>query len=145
MNQTRMHFQNGSTGTEPDQVGASSPTASAASDLTASADPAVSACLDSPAGSSSASVKPSTPTKKLFERDTFVVRGFAGTTDALESARVCRDAGIDCHLVPRPASMGEAECGTALRTRPADELRVADLLAQAGVVPSARIEVLDYV
>ncbi len=73
------------------------------------------------------------------------MRGFAGTTDALESARVCRDAGIDCHLVPRPASMGEAECGTALRTRLADEPQVADLLARAGVVPSARIEVLDYV
>lgn len=143
MNQTCVHFQENAADDGPGQAGVSSSTASA-SDSTVSAGLDVSACPDALAALP-APAKPSSPAKRLFARDTFVVRGFAGTTDALESARVCRDAGIDCHLVPRPASMGEAECGTALRTRPADEPQVAELLARAGVVPSARIEVLDYV
>ena len=66
----------------------------------------------------------------------FVMRGFACTTDAMESARVCRDAGIACRLTPRPAAMGNAECGTALRTAVADEDAVARLLVDAGVIPT---------
>ena len=69
----------------------------------------------------------------------FVMRGFACTTDAMESARVCREAGIACRLTPRPAAMGNAECGTALRTAVADEERVARLLAQAGIIPTDTI------
>ena len=80
----------------------------------------------------------------LFARERFAMRSFASTTDALGVARACRDAGVDCRLVPRPAGMGTAECGTALRTRPADEPQVRALLAGAGIEPSACIEVLDY-
>ena len=74
----------------------------------------------------------------------FVMRGFACTTDAMESARVCREAGLACRLTPRPAAMGNAECGTALRTAVADEERVARLLAQAGIIPTDTILQRDW-
>lgn len=75
----------------------------------------------------------------------FVMRGFACTTDAMESARVCREAGLACRLTPRPAAMGNAECGTALRTAVADEERVARLLAQAGIIPTDTILQRDWI
>ena len=74
----------------------------------------------------------------------FVMRGFACTTDAMESARVCREAGSACRLTPRPAAMGNAECGTALRTAVADDGRVARLLAQAGIIPTDTILQRDW-
>lgn len=75
----------------------------------------------------------------------FVMRGFACTTDAMESARVCREAGVACRLTPRPAAMGNAECGTALRTSVADEERVALLLARAGVMPTDTLRQRDWI
>ena len=92
MNQTCVHFQENAADDGPGQAGVSSSTAFA-SDSTVSAGLDVSACPDASAALP-APAKPSSPAKRLFARDTFVVRGFAGTTDALESARVCRDAGI---------------------------------------------------
>lgn len=81
----------------------------------------------------------------LFRRDRFVLRGFSRTTDVLEAARLCRAADVACRLVPRPASLGNAECGTALRTLPADEPRVCGLLADAGIEPDGVVEAVDYV
>ena len=75
----------------------------------------------------------------------FVMRGFACTTDAMESARVCREVGVACRLTPRPAAMGNAECGTALRTAVTDEERVARLLAQAGIIPTDTILQRDWI
>lgn len=80
-----------------------------------------------------------------FKRDRFVLRGFSRTTDVMEAARLCRDAGVACRLVPRPASLGNAECGTALRTLPADEPRVRGLLSGAGIEPDGLVEAEDYV
>ena len=75
----------------------------------------------------------------------FVMRGFACTTDAMESARVCREAGVTCRLTPRPAAMGNAECGTALRTPVADEEQVVLLLARAGVTPTDTLRQTDWI
>lgn len=84
------------------------------------------------------------PATPLFRRERFVLRGFSRTTDVLEAARLCREAGVACRLVPRPASLGNAECGTALRTLPADEARVRGLLAGAGIEPDGVVETVDY-
>ena len=81
----------------------------------------------------------------LFRRERFVLRGFSRTTDVLEASRLCRAADVACRLVPRPASLGNAECGTALRTLPADEARVCGLLADAGIEPDGIVEAVDYV
>lgn len=84
------------------------------------------------------------PATPLFRRERFVLRGFSRTTDVLEAARLCREAGVACRLVPRPASLGNAECGTVLRTLPADEARVRGLLAGAGIEPDGVVETVDY-
>ena len=79
-----------------------------------------------------------------LERRLFVMRGFACTTDALESLRACEAVGASARLVSRPAAMGNAECGTALRSLPEEEGAVATALAGAGIVPTDRIELEDF-
>lgn len=76
---------------------------------------------------------------------TFILRGFACTADVMEAARVCREAQVPCRLMPRPAIIEGAGCGTVLRSAPADEARVEELLRAAHVVTIARAEVLDRV
>lgn len=95
-----------------------------------------------PSGASAQDAPSSGP---LFRRAPFVVRGFSHTTDVLEAARLCREAGVACRLVPRPASLGNAECGTALRTLPEDEPQVLGLLFGAGIEPDGTVETVDYV
>lgn len=74
----------------------------------------------------------------------FVMRGFSCTTDAMISARVCEAAGADVRLVPRPAAMGNAECGTAMRSLPEQEDVVARALEDVGVTPADQITLEDY-
>lgn len=74
----------------------------------------------------------------------FVMRGFSCTTDAMISARVCEAAGAAVRLVPRPAAMGNAECGTAMRSLPEQEEIVARALEDVGVVPADQITLEDY-
>lgn len=75
---------------------------------------------------------------------TFVMRGFSRTVDAMESARACEAAGAHVRLVPRPAAMGNAECGTALRSLLEEDELVANVLSEAGIVTTDPIELEDY-
>lgn len=74
----------------------------------------------------------------------FVMRGFSCTTDAMISARVSEGAGATVRLVPRPAEMGNAECGTAMRSLPEQEGLVRQALEDVGVVPSEVITLEDF-
>ncbi len=75
---------------------------------------------------------------------TFVMRGFSCTTDAMISARVCEAAGAQVRLVPRPAAMGNAECGTAMRSLPEQEDVVKQALEDVGVTPADMMTLEDY-
>lgn len=75
-----------------------------------------------------------------------IMRGFDSTSDALGSLDACRSEGVaSARLVSRPAAMGNAECGTALRTLPEDEGLVERALARAGIAATARLEMRDFV
>lgn len=79
-----------------------------------------------------------------LKTELFEMRGFASTTDALASQRACEGAGVACRLVPRPAALGNAECGMALRTSPSERDAVEEALARAGVRATAFVTMRDF-
>lgn len=70
----------------------------------------------------------------------FALRAFSSTVEVMEAASACRSSGITCRLMPRPAFIEGAGCGTVLRSAPEDEERVEEALRSAGLVPTARVE-----
>ena len=73
-----------------------------------------------------------------------VMRGFSSTTDAMAAFDACREEGFSARLVTRPAAMGNAECGTALRTMLADDPEVADALQRRHVEVADVLVTQDY-
>jgi hypothetical protein len=72
----------------------------------------------------------------------FVVYGFESTHAALAAEAVLKDLGVAVVPVPAPKSIGRL-CGIALRVEPADAERAEALLSNAGIEPTARVEIED--
>jgi hypothetical protein len=72
----------------------------------------------------------------------FVVYGFVSTHAALAAEALLKDMGVAVVPVPAPKSVGHV-CGIALRVEVADAVRADSLLSNAGMEPSARVEIED--
>ena len=64
----------------------------------------------------------------------FRVLGFASSAEALEAERLIKSSSLNlsARLIPKPACLGNAECGLALRYLPQEEEDVFSLLIDAG-------------
>ncbi len=78
----------------------------------------------------------------LREARPFVVYGFATTHAALAAESLLKDLGIAVVPVPAPKSIGSL-CGIALRVEPEEAPRAEQLLSNAGMEPTARVEMDD--
>lgn len=72
----------------------------------------------------------------------FVVYGFSSTHEALDAEALLDDMGVDVVPVPAPTTIS-ATCGIALRVPEADAPRADKYLVNAGLVPGARVSILD--
>lgn len=72
----------------------------------------------------------------------FVVYGFESTHAALTAESLLKDMGIAVVPVPAPKSIGRL-CGIALRVEPDEASRAEQLLSNAGIEPTARVEMDD--
>lgn len=73
----------------------------------------------------------------------FVVFGFTTTYDALAAEDALRVASLDATTVPRPAVLGGADCGVAVRVEVEDAQAARDVLDACGVSPVAEAYIED--
>lgn len=77
------------------------------------------------------------------ERRWFVVFGFGSVHETLAGEDALKRAGVPATTIPSPRALGEL-CGIALRVETGDATAAEDALAEAGALPTARVELLDH-
>lgn len=80
----------------------------------------------------------------MREKRLFSVFGFPTTFDALESERLLTEAGLRVRTIPRPVSLGGAECGVATRLECADAALARAILDEGGIEIALSGEIEDY-
>lgn len=74
----------------------------------------------------------------------FAVYGFATTHDALTAEAALESAEVAATTIPAPRELGSL-CGLAMRVRPGDAPDAEEVMSDAGIAWTRRIEVEDRV
>lgn len=78
-------------------------------------------------------------------KETFVVYGFASTTQALMAEKHAQKISKDIRLIPRPQELGNAECGMALRVPQEYVAALEKCFSDVSLAFEARTRIEDYV
>lgn len=73
----------------------------------------------------------------------YVVFGFPSTHDAISAESALKSAGIAVTAIPRPVSVGGADCGIAMRVAPADDERARHVLTECSIPIAVSAEIDD--
>lgn len=76
-------------------------------------------------------------------RRAYRVWGFSSTHDAIAAEDALKSEGIAATTIPRPAELGGAECGIAVRVLDAETLRSEELFARIDILPRGSILMMD--
>lgn len=76
-------------------------------------------------------------------RRVYRVWGFSSTHDAIAAEDALRSEGVGAITIPRPAELGGAECGIAVRVLDTDTPRAEDIFGRIEIRPRGSILMMD--